>query len=69
MTGRTSRKPLLAKMLDAWEIAIEHFLIGIDPYPRKPGVEFAPVIESDGSRIFSRTSPFAALKGLIKPKD
>ena len=66
--GRDEPEPFVGENLDAWEIAIEHFLIGIDPYPRKPGAEFTPLIESDGSDSL-KESPFAALKGLIKPKD
>ncbi len=66
--GKDEPEPFVGENLDAWEIAIEHFLIGIDPYPRKPGAEFEPVIESDGSQS-SEESPFAALKDLIKPKE
>ena len=37
---------------------LEEFTLALDPYPRRPGVEFTPPIEpSDGS-----DSPFAALK-------
>ncbi len=39
---------------------LEEFTLALDPYPRRPGAEFAPQTEpSDGSG-----SPFAALKAL-----
>lgn len=48
---------------DLGAIATEFLLLGIDPYPRKPGVEFAsPVEESTAS------SPFAALAKLRDAK-
>ena len=43
---------------------LEEFLLAIDPYPRAPGVEFAPP-EGMGDKP---ESPFAALKAL-KPRD
>jgi len=48
--------------IDLGAIATEFLLLGIDPYPRKPGAEFAPVKADDdaGAR------PFAALEALKK---
>jgi len=40
--------------------ALEEFLLGLDPYPRAPGVEFTPAPEVPDAQI----SPFAALKSL-----
>ncbi len=40
--------------------ALEEFLLGLDPYPRAPGVEFTPVPEAQDAKL----SPFAALKSL-----
>jgi uncharacterized metal-binding protein YceD (DUF177 family) len=49
--------------VDLGAIATEYFLLGIDPYPRKPGAVFeAP---SAGE---SAENPFAALAALKKPK-
>ena len=44
---------------------VEHLALEIDPFPRKPGAEFAPPGEE------TELSPFAALKGLKtdKPSD
>lgn len=39
---------------------VEEFVLGIDPYPRAPGVEFAP--PKEGEEV--PESPFAVLKGL-----
>ena len=39
---------------------VEEFLLAIDPYPRAPGVEFAPPKEMQDQP----ESPFAVLKGL-----
>ena len=54
-------EPLVDGKLDLGAIATEFLLLGIDPYPRKAGVEFAPVIADDGS-----AKPFAALEALKK---
>jgi uncharacterized metal-binding protein YceD (DUF177 family) len=49
--------------VDLGAIATEFLLLGIDPYPRKPGAVFdAPVAEDDPS-----SHPFAALAALKKP--
>jgi hypothetical protein len=40
--------------------ALEEFLLGLDPYPRAPGVEFTPAPEVPDAKL----SPFAALKSL-----
>ena len=51
--------------VDLGAIATEFLLLGIDPYPRKPGAVFdAPVAEDDPS-----SHPFAALAALKKPGD
>jgi uncharacterized metal-binding protein YceD (DUF177 family) len=54
-------EPLLNGKLDLGAIATEFLLLGIDPYPRKPGAEFAPVKADDAS-----AKPFAALEALKK---
>jgi len=43
---------------------LEEFLLAIDPYPRAPGVSFAPPQDADPKP----ESPFAALKGLKSGK-
>jgi len=53
--------PLFGGKLDLGAIATEFLLLGIDPYPRKPGAEFAPVKPDDAS-----AKPFAALEALKK---
>ncbi len=56
-----SPEPLVDGKVDLGAIATEFLLLGIDPYPRKPGAEFAPVKADDGS-----ARPFAALEALKK---
>jgi hypothetical protein len=53
--------PLFGGKLALGSIATEFLLLGIDPYPRKPGAEFAPVKPDDAS-----AKPFAALEALKK---
>ena len=36
--------------VDLGAIATEFLILGIDPYPRKAGAEFAPVKADDGAR-------------------
>jgi uncharacterized metal-binding protein YceD (DUF177 family) len=54
-------EPLVGGVLDVGAIATEFLLLGIDPYPRKAGAEFAPLQAGDGS-----AKPFAALEALKK---
>jgi uncharacterized metal-binding protein YceD (DUF177 family) len=49
---------------DLGAIATELLLLGIDPYPRKPGAEFAPVVEES-----TAGTPFAALAKLKEAKN
>lgn len=54
-------EPLIGGTIDLGAIATEFLLLGIDPYPRKPGAEFAPPkVEEGGDK------PFAALATLKK---
>jgi uncharacterized metal-binding protein YceD (DUF177 family) len=54
-------EPLIEGEVDLGAIATEFLLLGIDPYPRKAGAEFAAVkTADDGAR------PFAALEALKK---
>ena len=54
-------EPLIEGKIDLGVIATEFLLLGIDPYPRKPGAEFAVVKTTDDS-----AKPFAALEALKK---
>ena len=54
-------EPLIEGKLDLGMIATEFLLLGIDPYPRKTGAEFAAVKTPD-----DRARPFAALEALKK---
>jgi hypothetical protein len=54
-------EPLVGGMVDLGVVATEFLSLGIDPYPRKAGVEFAaPSVEDDTPH------PFAALAALKK---
>lgn len=54
-------EPLVGGKVDLGAIATEFFMLGIDPYPRKPGAQFAaPKVEDTGAH------PFAALEALKK---
>jgi hypothetical protein len=57
-------EPLIDGMIDLGAIATEFLVLGIEPYPRKEGVEFSPPeVEPDGPH------PFAALAALKKHGD
>jgi uncharacterized metal-binding protein YceD (DUF177 family) len=48
--------------VDIGALAVEFLMLGIDPYPRKPGAQFAaPAAREDAA------NPFAALAALKKP--
>jgi hypothetical protein len=54
-------EPLVDGTVDVGALAIEFLVLGIDPHPRKPGAEFAPLkVGNDDAK------PFAALEALKK---
>lgn len=56
-----SPEPLVNGSIDLGALASEFLMLGIDPYPRKAGVQFAaPKTDDDSSH------PFAALEALKK---
>jgi uncharacterized metal-binding protein YceD (DUF177 family) len=59
--GEEPPEPLIGGKLDVGAIATEFLLLGIDPYPRKPGAEFASIKVDEGN-----AKPFAALEALKK---
>ena len=63
-SGRSRRnldgpEPLLDGAIDLGALAIEFLILGIDPYPRKPGAKFQPPQD-----LKPDPGPFAALAGL-----
>jgi hypothetical protein len=57
-------EPLVAGSIDLGAVATEFLLLGLNPYPRKPGVEFQPPPDAS-----SDEGPFAALAALKKDSD
>jgi hypothetical protein len=57
-------EPLVGGVIDLGALATEFLMLGLDPYPRKPGAVFEPPAqpEQDGG-------PFAALSGWAKGRD
>jgi uncharacterized metal-binding protein YceD (DUF177 family) len=54
-------EPLTGDAIDLGQLATEFLVLGIDPYPRKSGVEFAPIKVGEDA-----PKPFAALADLKK---
>jgi hypothetical protein len=54
-------EPLSDGTVDLGRLATEFLLLGVDPYPRKPGAVFAPPSAAEGDQ-----GPFAALAALKK---
>ncbi len=48
--------PIVNGRIDLGQLAAEFLALGLDPYPRKPGVEFAPVVEDGANRLALRRS-------------
>jgi uncharacterized metal-binding protein YceD (DUF177 family) len=59
-TGAQEVEPLIDGAIDLGAIATEFLLLGIDPYPRKPGAVFAP--PSSGEPAGGAFAALAALK-------
>ena len=56
MDDEDAPDPIVDGQIDLGALAAEFMLLGLDPYPRKPGVEFAPPSEQD-----AQDTPFARL--------
>ena len=61
--GEDPPDPIVDGRIDLGAVAAEFFALGLDPYPRKPGVAFAAPAPPDG-----KESPFAALAKLKKKR-
>jgi hypothetical protein len=64
-------EPFVNGIIDMGEVVAEAVALVLDPYPKKPGVSFADVIEDDGpSRAENSPQghPFAGLERLRKGK-
>jgi uncharacterized protein len=57
-TAEDPPEPIVGGVVDLGTIAAEHLALGLDPYPRTPGIAF----EGDGEG--DEISPFAALAAL-----
>lgn len=53
-------EPIENGLIDLGRIATDALYLAVDPYPRKPGAVFEPVVEADNPE----DHPFAALKAL-----
>jgi hypothetical protein len=51
--------------IDVGALASEYLTLGLDPYPKKPGVSYVEPVSTDGE---TGVSPFAALKALKTDK-
>ncbi len=61
MTDEDEPDPLVDGKIDLGALAAELFALGLDPYPRKPGVAFEPPAEPE-----PEATPFAVLRGAEK---
>lgn len=57
-------EPLVEGSVDLGALTIEFLILGIDPYPRKPGAAFEPPADDK-----AEAGPFAALAKLTKARD
>ncbi len=60
-------EPLESRFIDLGDIVAEFVAMGLDPYPRKPGAVFEPIIEDDPAND-DKIQPFAGLSAL-KPEE
>lgn len=63
-SGEDGPEPLEGDIIDVGALAAEHLALGLDLYPRKPGVTFEDIVEAPGEE--ARPSPFAGLAGLVR---
>ena len=62
MGERDPPEPIVNGRIDLGAVTAEFLALGLDPYPRKPGVAYDPAPERDPA-----DSPFAALAKMKKP--
>lgn len=62
--SRDDTEPLIDGKIDLGAIATEFLIVGLDPYPRKPGAVFQPPVDATPDE-----GPFAALGALKKDQD
>jgi hypothetical protein len=60
--GEDLPDPIVAGRIDLGALVAEFLALGLDPYPRKPGVEFAEPQGAAHEPVGE--SPFAKLRGL-----
>jgi uncharacterized metal-binding protein YceD (DUF177 family) len=58
-------EPLIGDTIDLGVVATDFLMLGIDPYPRKPGAKFEPPAADEDEAAH----PFAALAALKKGRD
>jgi uncharacterized metal-binding protein YceD (DUF177 family) len=63
MTDEGEPDPIVDGKIDLGALAAEFFALGLDPYPRKPGVSFESPKEPEAT-----VSPFSALASLAQKK-
>jgi len=73
-TGPEPLEPMPGGAVDLAALAVEFMLLGLDPYPRKAGVEFEPVAIGNTTEAEADTPPhpfagLAALKDRESPGD
>ncbi|HKH81771.1 MAG TPA: DUF177 domain-containing protein [Methylovirgula sp.] len=61
-SGRDPPDPIVDGMIDVGALAAEFLALGLDPYPKKPGVEFVPMTVPE-----EKGGPFDVLKKLTDP--
>ncbi len=62
--GEDPPEPIVNGRIDLAKIAVEFLILGIDPYPRKAGAVFEPVLTPPTAE----DHPFAGLAALKEPK-
>jgi hypothetical protein len=60
--GEDPPEPLFDGKLDLAEVVAEFLTLSVDPYPRRPGVEFVPPGEGDAGKELSAFSALEKLK-------
>ena len=63
MTDESDTDPIVDGKIDLGALAAEFFALGLDPYPRKPGVSFESPEEPEAT-----VSPFSALASRVGKK-
>jgi len=64
LDDESEMEPIEGNMIDVGRVIYEELAAGLNPYPRRPGAEFSPVVDKADDGRQAKANPFAVLAKL-----